>query len=134
MNDYNAMNEERMKGPLESTPIVEPRQEENIEFHEQAATPKAVESEPLPWLSVEEIDELKSRWNSIQIKFVDEPHTAVEQADGLVTEALERIKQVFSDKRTILNELWTNHQDISTEDLRIALQNYRSFLNRILAL
>jgi len=134
MNDYNAMNEERIKGPLESTPTVEPRQEENIEFHEQAATPKAVESEPLPWLSVEEIDKLKSRWNSIQIKFVDEPHTAVEQADGLVTEALERIKQVFSDNRTILNEQWTNHQDISTEDLRIALQNYRSFLNRILAL
>ncbi|MFZ0533644.1 MAG: hypothetical protein WAM09_10725 [Anaerolineales bacterium] len=65
---------------------------------------------------------------------MDEPHAAVEQADGLVTEALERIKQVFSDNRTILNEQWTNHQDISTEDLRIALQNYRSFLNRILAL
>jgi hypothetical protein len=93
-----------------------------------------VKSEPLPWLSVKEIDELKSRWNSIQIKFVDQPHAAVEQADGLVTEALDRINQVFSDKRTILNEQWTNHQDISTEDLRITLQNYRSFLNRILAL
>jgi hypothetical protein len=65
---------------------------------------------------------------------VDEPRTAVEQADGLVTEALERIKQVFSDKRTILNEQWSNHQDISTEDLRIALQSYRSFLNRVLTL
>jgi hypothetical protein len=134
MNDSNPVNEEQVTEPVEPMQTVESRQEEIIEFHEQATTPKAMESEPLPWLSGEEIDELKSRWNSIQIKFVDEPHTAVEQADALVAEALERIKQVFSNKRTILNEQWINHQDISTEDLRISLQSYRSFLNRILAL
>lgn len=96
--------------------------------------PKAVESGPLTWLKGDEVDDLKSRWKVIQIEFVDEPRKSVEQADALVVEALDRIELVFKNQRTILNERWLNHEDVQTEDLRIALQSYRSFLNRILAL
>jgi hypothetical protein len=93
-----------------------------------------MENMSLPWLRTEEIDELQSRWNSIQIKFVDDPRASVKQADELVTEAVERIKQAFANQRTLLDEQWTNLEDISTEDLRIALQSYLSFLNRLLAI
>ena len=125
--------QEQVKGP-EDTTQVEARQEENKEWQEQAPTQEAVKSEPVTWLKGEEIDELRSRWNLVQIKFVDDPHTSVEQADALVTEALERIKQAFSNQRTTLNEQWINHEDISTDDLRNVLKSYRSFLNRLLAL
>lgn len=83
-------------------------------------------------LSREEIGELKSRWNSIQVGFVDEPHASVEQADALAAETMEKINKMLSFQRATLNELWVGHDDISTEDLRIALQHYRSLFNRLL--
>lgn len=160
--NYNAMNEERVKEPVEPTPTVEASQEGNIEWQKQAeepvpvdATPVVeaepegniewqkpattpvpvpVESGPITWLGVDEINLLRSRWTTIQVEFVDEPRKSVEQADALVKEVLERIEKMFADKRTILNEQWTNHEDIPTEDLRVALQSYRSFFNRLLAL
>jgi hypothetical protein len=133
-NNYaNVTNEGWDKGPANTTQTGEAGQEETKEWQEQAPTQVAVESAPLTWLSAEEINELQTRWNSIQAEFVDEPHKSVEQADALVAEALERIKQVFSNQHTVLNEQWINHEDISTEDLRVALKSYRSFFKRILA-
>ncbi len=84
----------------------------------------------LGWLRNDEIDELKARWTTIQSKFVDEPRTSVEQADALVADTLVRIEKAFSDNRASL----AGQKDISTEDLRVALQSYRSFLNRLLAI
>ena len=102
---------------------------------EQPATPlEAVVSQPVLWLKSEEVDDLQSRWKAIQIEFVDEPRKSVEQADALVVDALKQIGQAFTNQRVMLNERWLNHEDIQTEDLRISLQSYRSFLNRILAL
>jgi hypothetical protein len=77
--------------------------------------------------------ELRSRWNDIQARFVDNPRTAVEEADNLVAEVMERISRVYADEREKL-ENRTAGEDISTEDLRVALQRYRSFFNRLLAL
>lgn len=145
MNDHNEIyeeeriEEERMNEPATADQAVEIRQEEDLEWQEPAAsretaTQIATENAPLPWLGTEEIDELQSRWNSIQIEFVDDPRASVKQADELVTEAVERIEQAFANQRTLLDEQWTNLEDISTEDLRIALQSYRSFLNRLLTI
>jgi hypothetical protein len=132
--DYNEMNVDKVQGPVDVTQTEEAKQEENTEWKDQTATPEAVENVSLTLLSGEEINELQTRWNSIQAEFVDEPHTSVEQADALVIATLERISQELSNKRTILNEQWINHADISTEDLRVALMSYRSFFNRLLAL
>lgn len=85
-------------------------------------------------LRPEEIEELRTRWSSIQTRFVDDPHTTIRQADELVTEALQRIQQSFSDQRTDLENRWNRKEDISTEDLRVGLQSYRSFFNRLLDL
>ena len=140
MNDHNEIyEEERMNEPATDMPAAEIKQEEEYEWQEPAtsretATQIAMENMSLPWLRTEEIDELQSRWNSIQIEFVDDPRASVKQADELVTEAVERIKQAFANQRTLLDEQWTNLEDISTEDLRIALQSYRSFLNRLLTI
>lgn len=113
--------------------IPEAGHEEALQELNPTVVPKAVESKPLTWFKSEEVDELKSRWNMIQVQFVDEPRKSVEQADALVEEVLKRINQAFTDQRAALDEQWVNHEEISTEDLRITLQSYRSFFNRFLA-
>lgn len=134
IKDNFVLNEEKVDVPVVAMQTVDVSHEENIELKEQVATPKVMETGSLPWLKGEENGELRTRWNLIQSEFVNEPRTSVEQADALVVETLDRIQQAFSKQRTGLNEQWANHADISTEDLRIALQSYRSFFNRLLAL
>ncbi|HEY3311727.1 MAG TPA: hypothetical protein VGK00_08825 [Anaerolineales bacterium] len=78
-----------------------------------------------------ESEHLRTRWNEIQGKFVDEPRAAVQQADVLVSEVVEKITQMFASEHHTLEEQWKQGNDVSTEDLRKALQHYRSFFNRL---
>jgi len=82
-------------------------------------------------LNREESEHFRTRWNEIQGKFVDEPRAAVQQADALVSEVIERITQLFANERSSLEGQWNQGNDVSTEDLRKALQSYRSFFNRL---
>jgi len=85
-------------------------------------------------LSHEESEQFRTRWNEIQGKFVDEPRSAVEQADDLVTEVIELITKMFNNEHRSLEAQWNKGNDVSTEDLRIALQRYRSFFNSLVVL
>src|SRR5215831_3849388 len=78
--------------------------------------------------------DLRSRWERIQGSFVDEPRKAVQQADALVDETVKRLSTLFSQERDRLEEAWERKDNVSTEDLRIALRRYRSFFDRMLAL
>ena len=82
-------------------------------------------------LSREESEHYRTRWNEIQGKFVDEPRSAVQQADALVSEVIEQITQMFANEHSSLEGQWNQGNDVSTEDLRKALQRYRSFFNRL---
>jgi hypothetical protein len=82
-------------------------------------------------LNREESENFRTRWNEIQGKFVDEPRSAVEQADALVSEAVGKITQMFANEHSSLESQWKQSNDVSTEDLRQALQRYRSFFNRL---
>jgi hypothetical protein len=82
-------------------------------------------------LNREESEHFRTRWNEIQGKFVDEPRAAVEQADALVSEVIEQITQMFANEHSSLEGQWNQDNDVSTEDLRKALQHYRSFFNRL---
>jgi hypothetical protein len=82
-------------------------------------------------LNQEESDHFRTRWNEIQGKFVDEPRTAVQQADALVSEVVENITQMFAKEHSSLEGQWNQGNEVSTEDLRMALQRYRSFFNRL---
>jgi len=62
---------------------------------------------------------------------VDEPRSAVQQADGLVSEVVEQITQMFASEHSSLEDQWKQGNDVSTEDLRKALQRYRAFFNRL---
>ena len=80
-----------------------------------------------------ELDSLRNRWKEIQTNFVDEPRKAVEQADGLVASAMKRLAEVFADERSNLEKQWDRGDQVSTEDLRVAFQRYRSFFDRLLS-
>ena len=80
-----------------------------------------------------ELQDLRTRWNDIQTGFVDEPRKAVEQADGLVASAMKRLAEVFAQERSGLEQQWDRGDNVSTEDLRVALQRYRSFFDRLLS-
>jgi len=82
-------------------------------------------------LNHEESEHFRTRWNEIQGKFVDEPRSAVQQADALVSEVIEKITQMFANEHSSLEGQWNQGNDVTTEDLRLALQRYRSFFNRL---
>jgi len=82
----------------------------------------------------EELVGYRTRWESIQTGFVDQPRAAVEQADALVSQVVTRLTEVFTRERSTLEGQWTKGDDVSTEDLRIALMRYRSFFNRLLSM
>jgi hypothetical protein len=77
--------------------------------------------------------ELGDRWQEIQARFVDDPREAVHDADELVQDVLHRVTRGFADERRRLEEQWDGGDDVSTEELRLALQRYRAFFGRLLS-
>jgi hypothetical protein len=74
-----------------------------------------------------------ARWQEIQAEFVDDPRKAVEDADALVADLIERLNQMLAREREQLDPRARAGEDISTEDLRRGLQRYRSLVQRLLA-
>jgi hypothetical protein len=81
-----------------------------------------------------EAGQFRSRWTEIQTAFVDSPRSAVERADSLVAETMKRMAEMFAAERANLEGQWDRGGDVTTEDLRIALQRYRAFFDRLLNL
>ena len=73
------------------------------------------------------------RWKDIQAEFVDEPTTAVREADALVAELMQRLATMFASERAGLENRWAGGNQVSTEELRQGLRLYRSFFERLLA-
>ncbi len=86
-----------------------------------------------PLLPQDFVQDLRSRWDRIQTGFVDEPRSAVQQADELVAQAIKRLAENFAAARSGLEEQWDRGDNVSTEDLRVALKKYRTFFQRLLA-
>jgi len=81
-----------------------------------------------------QVDELQTRWATVQTSFVDEPRKAVEDADKLVASAIKQIEEVFFAERSNLEKQWSRGDEVSTEHLRVALQHYRDFFDRLLSM
>jgi CTP-dependent riboflavin kinase len=77
----------------------------------------------------------------VQAGFVDDPRRAVEDADALVAETMQRLAETFSQERKRLEQEFarqpaasgTAQSGVGTEELRIALRHYRSFFKRLLS-
>jgi hypothetical protein len=87
-----------------------------------------------PLFTDEASDDYRSRWNDVQSRFVDDPRDAVKEADSLVADLMKDLAKSFADERSNLENQWSRGDDASTEDLRVALQRYRSFFGRLLSI
>jgi hypothetical protein len=79
-------------------------------------------------------ESFRTSWHQIQADFVDSPRESVKKADELVASIIQRVAEVFAAERSKLEGDWGEGRDVSTEDLRQALQRYRSFFDRLLSL
>ena len=93
-----------------------------------------VVSKPIPLFSESEMGDFRSQWSKVQTGFVDEPRRTVEDADKLVAAVMQRLAEGFAKERSGLEKQWDSGDNVSTEDLRVALQRYRSFFDRLLKL
>lgn len=103
---------------------------------EEGAEPAAIDSAEEkhgPLLPDDESEGFTTRWRDIQTGFVDEPRDSVAQADALVAELMQRLAAGFSEERQRLEGQWDRGDEVSTEDLRVALTRYRSFFERLLS-
>ena len=94
--------------------------------------PTAAPSGQAPLFAEDQASRFHSRWTDIQAAFVDEPRSAVERADALVAEVMRQLAEGFASERAALERGWDRGDNVTTEDLRIALQRYRSFFDRLL--
>jgi hypothetical protein len=81
-----------------------------------------------------EVERFRTDWQLVQATFVDDPRTAIRQADELVSRTISRLGDVFGEERRKLEPRSEQGGDVSTEDLRLGLQHYRAFFERLLSL
>ncbi|MCY0929424.1 hypothetical protein OTB20_25140 [Streptomyces sp. H27-H1] len=91
------------------------------------------EPETAPLLGAQEAEGLRTRWQQIQQGFVDDPKQSVLAADGLVAEVMQLLATTFADHKQGLEGQWHRGEEVATEDLRLALRQYRSFFDRLLS-
>jgi hypothetical protein len=78
-------------------------------------------------------ERFRQQWNDVQARFVDDPQEAVRTADGLVAELMQSLARGFSEHKGRLESAWQSGGHPDTEELRQALQRYRSFFDRLLS-
>jgi hypothetical protein len=110
--------------PPSGTPA-QPRPHPPTEHGPAAETPS--------FLTGTDLETVTRRWHEIQAAFVDTPRQAVQDADGIVADLLKRMSEMFATEHHDLASCWHREGQISTEDLRICLQRYRAFLQRLLS-
>ena len=76
-------------------------------------------------------DDVQGRWRDIQASFVDDPHDAIGRAGKLTDEVLSTLTSGLENRRRSLEQ---NAAEGDTEQLRIALRQYRTMLDHVLAL
>jgi hypothetical protein len=93
------------------------------------------DSEPLAALFAQDVaHDFRSRWDAVQIGFVDDPRRAVQQADELVAQVMKSLAETFAQQRASIEAEVGQADQASTENLRVALRRYRSFFQRLLSL
>jgi hypothetical protein len=135
MAELKTKEEDVITADLASIPPKQPEGPKLVKGQEPETLDRAAAvSEPMPLFSESEMGDFRSQWSKIQTGFVDEPRRTVEDADKLVAAVMQRLAEGFANERSGLEKQWDRGDNVSTEDLRVALQRYRSFFDRLLNL
>ncbi|MET8280999.1 hypothetical protein [Micromonospora sp. NPDC005174] len=73
----------------------------------------------------------RDRWRDVQLRFVDDPQAAAGEAQALVEEAIQALASALAAQKNTLGG-WQDTGSADTEQLRMAVRNYRDFLDRVL--
>ena len=109
---------------------VEVRERSVRDTVEPPRTTEARQSES--FLPPDRMEDFRERWDDIQAGFVDDPRNSVQKAHGLVSSLVKELNEVFTHERSGLESQWNRGEQADTENLRVALQRYRVFFNRLL--
>jgi predicted NUDIX family phosphoesterase len=103
--------------------------EDSVEVRDRSVR-ESIETES--FLPQDRMDEFRRKWDDIQAGFVDDPQNSVQKAHGLVSSLVSELNDVFTRERSGLESQWNRGEQADTENLRVALQRYRAFFNRLL--
>jgi hypothetical protein len=90
-----------------------------------------VAAEPVTLLDTDTAQGFRDRWRDVQLRFVDDPQAAAGEAQSLVEEAIQALSSALAAQKTTLGG-WQDAGSADTEQLRMAVRNYRDFLDRVL--
>ncbi|WP_159079405.1 hypothetical protein [Plantactinospora sp. BC1] len=94
--------------------------------------PGAAPAEPIVAILDEEtVRGLRDRWRDVQLRFVDDPPGATEEAHRLVRESVEAVTAALTRQRDELGG-WQDDGAADTEQLRMVVRRHRDFLDRLL--
>ncbi len=79
------------------------------------------------------VDRYRSQWRDLQLTFVDDPERATHSAASLVDDAVSSLTTTLQAQKQSLDS-WQATRGEDTEVMRVALRNYRDFLDRLLGL
>ena len=119
--------------PMPAPPETEETPEEESDRLDSSDERSHEIDERRPLFDDDELGTYRSRWDAVQARFVDDPRGTVKDADALVNDVMQQLTRTFTDERSSLESQWSEGKDASTEDLRVAMQRYRSFFARLLA-
>jgi hypothetical protein len=115
----------------EARPGNEPEQAAN--GRPMAASHAEPSEEGAPLFATAEVEQFRTQWKELQATFVDSPQDAVRDADELVAEIMQNLAATFAEHKRTLEGQWSRGDEVQTEDLRLALRQYRSFFNQLLS-
>jgi hypothetical protein len=75
-------------------------------------------------------DSMSVRWRDIQMMFIDDPRSSAEMAASLVDDSVQELVALVREQQDSLLAAW-HDQDTGTEELRTAVQHYRTFGTRL---
>ncbi|GEC08974.1 hypothetical protein SSP24_66290 [Streptomyces spinoverrucosus] len=101
------------------------------------ADPSAPTSRMAPLLPREETDKFELRMQQAVSSFVDGPRAAIEEADHVMEEIANRFTDAVTQRRRTLRRSWEATDEATpatsdTEQLRLALRDYRELADRLL--
>ena len=76
--------------------------------------------------------QVPEHWKAIQGRFVDDPRGSVADARALVDDLIQHVLRSFTEQRESLDRQWTAEASVSTEQLRVCLQQYRALFTQLL--
>jgi hypothetical protein len=97
-----------------------------------------VPTEPVALFDGAATQGFRDRWQQLQLRFIDDPHTVAAQAGALADEMVTALRHAV-DQRRAGREDWRSEDSFDahfgdTERLRVAVRRYRDFVDRLLVM